>query len=140
MKNSKVAIPVFLIILLSMIGISYSAWFDTILVTGTSHTGEVMIAFPWWESPSMQEVHIMGDEWWPVVFIPGEHEDKDVASATAHYEDPIFPDGDCCDCPPFDFGQGDVLWGDDAHDPPIQGYRTLVLNYYNVYPGYGARV
>ena len=95
-RKQLVTLPILLIVLLSAIGISYAAWFDTITIVGRAETGELELLFHWYESPPTvaegfiwTEYH--GTEWhgkpiFPGARAEGEWHDKDVAQLNSWYE------------------------------------------------------
>ena len=103
-------LPLLLIVLLSTLGVAYSAWRDTVVIEGTVEMGSLTLAFDYVEPPSCAEYH-----WDPehTHKIPGEYGGKDVGSCSAAYEEEV----------------------EDPHTGK-KGFKRLEINITNAYPQY----
>jgi hypothetical protein len=111
MENKKIAAILLLIaITLSAFGIVYAHWSDTATIHGVIQMGTLDIAFYTGEDPVADEFfwNATSHKWQS-----GEVGGKNVGSANAKYEDLIT----------------------DTHSGK-DGYKTLVINITNAYPGY----
>jgi len=103
-------LPLLLIVLLSTLGVAYSAWRDTVVIEGTVKMGSLTLAFDWEEPPECHEYYrdpLTGK------LIKGEYGGKDVGSCDAWYEDEI----------------------QDPHTGK-KGFKRLVISITNAYPHY----
>lgn len=121
-RKRLVTLPVLLLILLSAIGISYAAWFDTITILGTAETGELEFLFDWRESPDPTERYIDPETG---IAVEGEWLGKEVGELLAYYANPEFLCPTCA-CPPDQYASPQGLYG----------WEYLVIEANNVYPGY----
>jgi predicted ribosomally synthesized peptide with SipW-like signal peptide len=115
MENKKIAaIMLIIAITLSAVGIVYAHWSDTATINGQIQMGTLTLAFSTAEGPVANEYY-HNPNYPPTLpeWILGEAEDKNVGSASAHYEDLIT----------------------DVHTGK-EGFKTLVINITNAYPQY----
>ena len=103
------AILLLMAMMLSSLGLVYSAWTDTLLVEGTVNMGSLTLAFDYKEPPECHEYYLDEDG----QLQKGEWEGKDVGSVSCRYEDLI----------------------EDPHTGK-KGYKTLVIVVDNAYPQY----
>ena len=133
-RKRLITLPILLIVLLSAIGVSYAAWFDTITIVGTAQTGELEFLF-WWREPIVVteawEVTPYHKEIFPDLVVgslmPGEWLDKPIASTNAYYDGEVYLCPTCA-CPE----DGDYGPNEDG----LYGYEFLVIEVDNAYPGY----
>jgi len=100
--------PLMLVVMLSIVGVAYSHWMDSITIEATVNMGSLTLAFDSYEPPACLEYHEVDGE-----LFPGECEGKDVGKCEAWYEDSVT----------------------DDHTGK-SGYKTLVINITNAYPQY----
>ena len=100
--------PLMLVVMLSIVGVAYSHWMDSITIEATVNMGSLTLAFYSYEPPACLEYHEVDGK-----LFPGECEGKDVGKCEAWYDDPVT----------------------DDHTGK-SGYKTLVINITNAYPQY----
>ena len=108
MKAKNAVIPLILAVILSTLGLAFAAWTDQVVVTGTAKMGTVTLTFDSIEPPVLTEFHQIDGEG---ALIPGEYLGKDVASASARYEEYVL----------------------DMHTDK-EGYKKLIIEVENAYP------
>jgi hypothetical protein len=111
MKDKRIAVlPILLILALSLVGIAYAHWDDTVQIEGTVEMGSLTLAFDYVEPPLCQEYYLD-----PVTgaLVPGEWLGKEVGDVDCWYDDLI----------------------EDEHSLKL-GYKTLYIEVFNAYPQY----
>ncbi len=109
-EKKMIALPVLIMVMLSMTGVAVAHWSDEIYVEGTVEMGSLTLAFDWYEPPICTEFH---EEYPDGPLVPGERCGKDVGHTECWYEDVI----------------------EDPHTEKW-GYETMVVEIYNGYPCY----
>jgi len=94
--------------MLSIVGVAYSHWMDSITIEATVNMGSLTLAFDYKEPPACLEYYEVDGK-----LFPGECEGKDVGKCEAWYEDLVTDD-----------------------QTGKSGYKTLVINITNAYPQY----
>ena len=112
-KKKLAAMSLIIAIALSTFGFVYAAWRDYVTIGGTVNMGSLTLAFSTYESPTCTEYNLNPDP--PPEWIEGEMEGKNVASCNAYYD----PDSLIT----------------DEHTGK-QGYKKLIIEVNNAYPGY----
>lgn len=110
MNKRMLVIPFLAILAISIVGIAYAHWSDSVQIEGIAEMGSLTLAFDYVEPPFCMEYHkdpVTG------VLIPGEYLDKDVGECDAYYDEYIM----------------------DVHSGK-EGYKTMILNVSNAYPQY----
>jgi len=107
------SIPLITIVLLSLLGYTYSAWKDEVVISGTVEMGSLTLAFSTRESPTCSEYYLNPNP--PPERIEGEWGGKDVGECNAYYD----PDSLIT----------------DEHTGK-QGYKVLIIEVKNAYPEY----
>lgn len=108
MKVKNAAIPLILAVILSTLGLAFAAWTDQVVVTGTAKMGTVTLAFDYVEPPDIRKMYFdreLGQ------LVEGEYLGKEVASASASYDDYVM----------------------DTHTDK-DGYKKLIITVNNAYP------
>ncbi len=101
--------PLMLVVILSIVGVAYSHWMDSITIEATVNMGSLTLAFDYEEPPACLEYYRNATG----QLVEGEYEGKDVGKCEAWYEDLVT----------------------DDHTGK-KGYKTLVINITNAYPQY----
>jgi len=110
MNKRMLVIPFVTILAISIVGVAYAAWYDSVQIEGTAEMGSLTLAFDYEEPPVCMEYHkdpVTGQ------LIPGEYLDKEVGDCHAYYDDYIV----------------------DVHSGK-EGYKTMYLTVDNAYPQY----
>jgi len=110
MNKRMLVIPFVTILAISIVGVAYAAWYDSVQIEGIAEMGSLTLAFDYVEPPVCLEYHkdpVTG------VLILGEYLDKEVGDCSATFDDYVM----------------DVHTGKD-------GYKTMYLTVNNAYPQY----
>jgi len=112
-KKKLAAMALIIAIALSAFGFVYAAWTDYIYISGTAKMGSATLAFSTREDPSAEEYNLNPNP--PPEWIKGEWKSKDVGSCDAYYD------------------PNSLIT--DKHTGK-QGYKKLIIEVKNAYPGY----
>ncbi len=105
-----IALPILIMVMLSMTGVAFAHWSDEIYVKGTVEMGSCTLAFDWFEPPICTEFH---EEYPDGPLVLGELCGKEVADTECEYEGVI----------------------EDPHTEKW-GYETMIVEIHNGYPFY----
>jgi hypothetical protein len=110
MRKKMLALPVVLVLAVSLFGLAYAHWSDMVYIEGTVDMGSLTLAFDYVEPPQCVEYYKDPDTG---ALIPGEWLGKDV--------------GNCCAT------RLELI--EDVHTGKL-GYKLLCINVTNAYPQY----
>jgi hypothetical protein len=110
MRKKMLALPVVVVLAVSLFGLAYAHWSDMVYIEGTAEMGSLTLAFDYFEPPLCEEYYVD-----PVtgVLVPGEWLGKEVGECDSWFDELI----------------------EDVHTEKL-GYKKMYVTVTNAYPQY----